>query len=83
VLYPGRHFLYADLRPRRRIAEWEKALADAPMRLISERVIDGEVRRVLMKNWQRSLDLISRRVLVFLLGVGRYYIGVLDSLFCR
>ena len=35
VLRPGGHFLYADLRPANSIAEWEAALAGAPMRMLS------------------------------------------------
>jgi ubiquinone/menaquinone biosynthesis C-methylase UbiE len=45
VLRPGGHFLYADLRPRADIAEWEAALADAPMRLVSHADINAEVAR--------------------------------------
>ena len=36
VLRPGGHFLYADLRPRDSIAEWEAALANAPLRMLSQ-----------------------------------------------
>ena len=35
VLAPGGHFLYTDFRRRRDIAEWDAALADAPMRMLS------------------------------------------------
>ena len=45
VLRPGGHFLYADFRRRHGLAEWEAALADAPMRLLSSAVIDAEVLR--------------------------------------
>jgi ubiquinone/menaquinone biosynthesis C-methylase UbiE len=45
VLRPGGHFRYADLRPRADIAEWEAALADAPMRLLSHADISAEVAR--------------------------------------
>jgi len=45
VLRPGGHFLYADVRKNRDIAEWEKDLGDAPLRLMSERVINKEVAR--------------------------------------
>ncbi|WP_293057585.1 phthiotriol/phenolphthiotriol dimycocerosates methyltransferase [Mycobacterium sp.] len=45
VLSPGGHFLYADLRLRDEIADWEKALGDAPLRLVSERDISEEVAR--------------------------------------
>jgi ubiquinone/menaquinone biosynthesis C-methylase UbiE len=83
VLRPGGHFLYTDYRRRRGIGEWEAALADAPMRLISERVINDEVMRGLSKNSQQSRDLISRRVPIFLFGLVRYAIGVLDWDFRR
>ena len=39
----GGHFLYADFRRRHDLPEWEAALDDAPMRLISHAVIDAEV----------------------------------------
>jgi hypothetical protein len=45
---------------RNRIAEWEAALAAAPMRLISERVIEEEVMRGLEKT-QRIIGLVSHR----------------------
>jgi SAM-dependent methyltransferase len=78
VLRPGGHFLYTDSRRRPAIAEWEAALADAPMRLISERVIDDEAMRGLMANTRRSQELIRHRVPAFLVGLIRYGIGVLD-----
>ena len=78
VLRLGGHFLYADSRRRRAVAEWEAALAGAPMRTISQRSIDDEAMRGLRENTHRSQDLISRRVPVFLLGVIRYGIGILD-----
>ncbi|HTY35193.1 MAG TPA: class I SAM-dependent methyltransferase, partial [Mycobacterium sp.] len=49
VLSPGGHFLYADARPKQDIANWEKELGDAPMRLLSERVINEQVARGLEK----------------------------------
>jgi SAM-dependent methyltransferase len=59
VLAPGGHFLYADFRRRHGLAEWEAALADAPMRLLSRAVIDAEVLRGNEKNAPRKHDLIS------------------------
>ena len=50
VLRPGGQFLYADLRPRQHIADWESAIAQAPMRLCSGRVINAEVLRGIEKN---------------------------------
>jgi SAM-dependent methyltransferase len=78
VLRPGGHFLYTDSRRRRAVAAWEAALAEAPMRLISERAIDDEAMRGLRGNTQRSEQAISRRVPVFVSDVIRYGIGVLD-----
>jgi SAM-dependent methyltransferase len=83
VLSPEGHFLYTDYRWRRGFTEWETALADAPMRLVSERVIDDEVLRGMMKNSQQSQDRINRRLQVFLRGLVRSAIGVLDWDFRR
>jgi SAM-dependent methyltransferase len=72
VLRPGGHFLYADLRPRVRIAEWEAALADAPIRLLSQTDIKTQVLRVL--DIPRGVDkksLPTPRVPVYLRGVAR------------
>jgi ubiquinone/menaquinone biosynthesis C-methylase UbiE len=71
VLRPGGHFLYTDLRPRVSIAEWEAALAGAPMRMLSQREINAEVVRAIDKNTQKWLDLIDRRVPAFLHGFAR------------
>jgi ubiquinone/menaquinone biosynthesis C-methylase UbiE len=62
VLRPGGHFLYADLRGRLDIADWEAALADAPLRLRSQEDISAQVLRGLEKNAQRYQDLINRHV---------------------
>jgi ubiquinone/menaquinone biosynthesis C-methylase UbiE len=55
VLRPGGHFLYADLRSDVRITEWEAALADAPIRLLSHADIKIQVLRGMKsgveKNW--------------------------------
>ena len=59
VLRPGGHFLYADLRPRVCIAEWEAALADAPMRMLSQRTSTrrfcAEWRRTRSGGWTWSI----------------------------
>ena len=60
VLRPGGHFLYADLRDAEGVAAWEATLAEAPMRLVSKRVINAEVMRGLQKN--RLLDQLTRRL---------------------
>jgi hypothetical protein len=43
------HFLYTDLRPRHLVADWESAIAEAPMALRSERVVNAEVLRGIEK----------------------------------
>jgi ubiquinone/menaquinone biosynthesis C-methylase UbiE len=72
VLRPGGHFLYTDVRQRNRIAEWEAALAAAPMRLISERAIEEEVMRGLEKTQRTPVPgLVSHRGPVSLQGLAR------------
>ena len=82
VLRPGGHFLYADLRPHDSIAEWEAALAGAPMRMLSHQAINAQVLRGMEKNTQRSLDLIGRMP-TFLHRIGREFTGVQGSRFYR
>jgi ubiquinone/menaquinone biosynthesis C-methylase UbiE len=80
VLRPGGHFLYADFRARDGIAEWEAALADAPMRLLSQKSINTQVLRGLAKNsTQRFLDQINRHLPSFLHKLPRDLIGVPGS----
>jgi ubiquinone/menaquinone biosynthesis C-methylase UbiE len=69
VLRPGGHFLYADLRPRADIAEWEAAMADAPMRLLSHADISAEVVRGNEEVTDRRLILANRRLPPFLRGL--------------
>jgi SAM-dependent methyltransferase len=54
ALCPGGHFLYADLRPRDGIAAWEAALANAPMRMLSQSEINAEVTRGMRLGRDRS-----------------------------
>ena len=79
VLRPGGHFLYADFRLRHDVAKWEAALADAPLRLLSQRVINAEVVRGMEKNSQQWLDMISRHVPAFLHGFARDVSGLQGS----
>lgn len=60
VLRPGGRFLYADIRYADEIDAWEADLANIPMRLVSERVINAEVMRGLEQN--RFVDQITRRL---------------------
>ncbi|GFG76033.1 phthiotriol/phenolphthiotriol dimycocerosates methyltransferase [Mycobacterium botniense] len=83
VLRPGGHFLYTDLRPRLRIAEWEAALAKAPLRMVSQAEINAEVLRALMRNSERLLTLVSQRLPPILHGVGREAAHVQGSRYYR
>ena len=82
VLRPGGYFLYADLRPSDSIATWETALAEAPMRMLSQEVINAQVLRGLEKNAPRILDLIGRMP-KGLRGIGREYSGMEGTGFYR
>jgi ubiquinone/menaquinone biosynthesis C-methylase UbiE len=82
VLRPGGHFLYTDLRPRSNIAEWEAALAGAPMRMLSHEDINAQVVRGLAKNSQRILDLIGRMPII-LRRIGGEYAGLKGTGFYR
>jgi len=76
VLSPGGHFLYTDFRRRRGLAEWEAALADAPMRLVSRADIGAQVLRGNEKNLPRKQDMISPHG-----GLARYASEVTDWVF--
>jgi ubiquinone/menaquinone biosynthesis C-methylase UbiE len=62
VLKPGGHFLYTDARRVSEIPAWEAALADAPFRMVSSRVINTDVTRGMEINLQRWQDVIDRVV---------------------
>ena len=79
VLRPGGHFLYADFRFSQGLAEWERDLAAAPLRLVHSRVINTEVLRGMDKNSERSLALIVRHLPKFLHGLGRDFAGIRGS----
>lgn len=79
VLRPGGHFLYADFRFRDGIADWEHALATAPLQLVQSRVINAEVLRGMARNSSHSLALITRHLPKFLHGLSRDFAGVKGS----
>jgi ubiquinone/menaquinone biosynthesis C-methylase UbiE len=83
VLCPGGYFLYADIRYADEIAAWEAALANIPMRLVSEQAINAEVMRGLEQN--RFFDQITRRLpnIAFLRGIANDYAGGPGSLIYR
>lgn len=79
VLKPGGHFLYADFRFAEGLADWEQALAAAPLQLQRSRVINAEVLRGLDRNSRRSQDLLARHLPKFLHSLGRDFAGVQGS----
>jgi ubiquinone/menaquinone biosynthesis C-methylase UbiE len=79
VLRPGGHFLYADFRFAERLAEWEKGIAAAPLKILHQRNINAEVRRGMNRNSQRSQALIARHLPRFLHNLGADFAGVKGS----
>jgi len=78
VLRPGGHFLYTDNCRRRWVDMWEAALAKAPMRRISERIIDDEALRGVKEITRRSRDQLSSRMPVFVADIVSRGFSVLD-----
>ena len=79
LLQPHGHFLYADFRFNDRLAEWEEALASAPLQVVRTRNINTEVLRGMNRNSSRSVDLIERRLPKFLHALGRDFAGIQGS----
>ncbi|WP_101946466.1 phthiotriol/phenolphthiotriol dimycocerosates methyltransferase [Mycobacterium sp. 3519A] len=74
VLAPGGRFLYADLRNRNKVAEWEAQLAAAPLTMLDERDISTEVERGLEKSRSSPElnELVTRRTPTLLRGVAEH-----------
>jgi len=79
VLRPGGHFLYADFRFEPDFQAWEKAIAEASMRVVQTRIINAEVLRGMEMNAQRSQALIVQRLPGFLHALGRDFAGIPGS----
>jgi len=79
VLRPGGAFLYADFRFNSVIAEWEAALASAPLTFRRQREINAEVLCGMTRNSERSMKLIVRHLPGFLHSLGRDFAGVRGS----
>jgi SAM-dependent methyltransferase len=79
VLRPGGNFLYADFRFADRQAEWEKAIADAPLKILRPRNINAEVLRGMNRNSAHSQDLIVRHLPKFMHSLGREFAGIKGS----
>jgi len=82
VLRPEGHFLYTDLRPRSNVADWEAALAEAPIRMLSQQDINAEVVRGLEMNSPRMSELVGRMPTI-LRPIGREYGGMKGTSFYR
>ena len=76
VLKTGGHFLYADFRFRDQWAEWEQAIANAPLEIVQTRDIRTEVLRGMEINAVRSEALICQRLPKFLHSLGRDFAGL-------
>jgi ubiquinone/menaquinone biosynthesis C-methylase UbiE len=83
VLRPEGHFLYADNRAGADIPAWEAAIADGPLRLLSQEVIVEQVLRGMEKNTPRSVHIIDSHLPTFLRGMARDFAGVEGSQFYR
>jgi len=81
VLRPGGHFLYTDFRNRQEVAEWEAALADAPLRQVSSAVIDQNVLRGNEKNAPRKNERISQHGSAIPRAFARYASNMTDWAF--
>jgi ubiquinone/menaquinone biosynthesis C-methylase UbiE len=79
VLRPGGHFLYADFRFADSLAEWEQAIASAPLQVVRTRKINAEVLRGMKRNSARSMELVARHLPRFLHPLGRDFAGVEGS----
>jgi ubiquinone/menaquinone biosynthesis C-methylase UbiE len=79
VLRPGGYFLYADFRFADGMAEWEKLLVNAPLKILHSRNINAEVLRGLDQNSSRSQDLVARHLPKFLHSLGADFAGVKGS----
>ncbi|OBJ90628.1 phthiotriol/phenolphthiotriol dimycocerosates methyltransferase [Mycobacterium asiaticum] len=76
VLRPGGHLLYTDFRVSHLVDDWEAVLAEVPLRLVSKRVIDEEVKRGMKERSPRIEAVISRRLPKFLQRYARDQAGI-------
>ena len=79
VLRPGGHFLYADFRFNEGLADWEQALAGAPLKQVGTRVINAEVLRGMDLNSARSQALLVRHLPAWMQSLGRDFAGIRGS----
>nr|WP_232005040.1 class I SAM-dependent methyltransferase [Mycobacterium sp. ACS1612] len=78
VLRPGGHFLYTDNCRQRYVGMWEAALAEAPLRRISETDINAEALRGLKENTLRAQAQLGSRMPGFMAGILGRGFNVMD-----
>jgi ubiquinone/menaquinone biosynthesis C-methylase UbiE len=83
VLRPGGCLVYADVRRYDHVAEWESALADAPMRMVAKEIISDHVVRGLEKSLPRSQHMFTRRTPPLLRGLVRGAVAASNAKICR
>jgi ubiquinone/menaquinone biosynthesis C-methylase UbiE len=74
---------YTPISDRDGFPAWKAALAEPPMRLVSERIINDQVLRGLHENSPRSTELIDRYPPTFARRFGREFAVVDSSSFYR
>lgn len=79
VLMPGGDFLYTDLRLSADIPAWEAALDGSPLRKVSERSINDQVRRGMEKDSDRRRILAERHAPSFLRSLAEDGLGTVGS----
>lgn len=79
VLRPGGHLLYTDFRSPGTVDAWEAALENAPMRMLSNRLINAEVVRAMDLNSQQRLDRIRSLMPAFLRPISRTSSRIADA----
>jgi ubiquinone/menaquinone biosynthesis C-methylase UbiE len=83
VLRPGGHFLYSDGPHPMGIVAWQDALANAPMRMISETRINEEMARGLEKNLPHIQEAADAHTPAFLHRVIHKVVGSMVLANCR
>ncbi|MEZ0340946.1 phthiotriol/phenolphthiotriol dimycocerosates methyltransferase [Mycobacterium sp. pV006] len=71
VLRPGGRMLYTDMRSSEQMADWEKGIAEAKLRVIDQRVIDAEVLRGLDLTADANLQTVTNALPAPLRPIGR------------
>lgn len=83
VLRPRGHLLYADVRHRDHVAEWEAELADASLQMLSKETINEQVVNALKKSLPRSQNMFTRRTPAVLRRPVRDAVAASTAKVCR